>query len=75
VGLLVERHKLVNQEMITGNALSEVQQQELALLNDKIKRTLVDKARLESKVESGSARENDQKKLIGIFKLLHGNAK
>lgn len=73
MGLLVQRHKLVNQEMITGKPLSEEQQQELSLLEDKLRRTFVDKQRLEAKVASKNATNNDQKKLIGIFKLLHGN--
>jgi len=73
MGLLARRNKLVSQEMITGTALNEEQQQELVFLDDKLKRTFVDKQRLEEKVASKIATENDQKKLIGIFKLLHGN--
>ncbi len=73
MGLLVQRHKLVNQEMITGKPLSEVQQQELSLMEEKLRRTFADKQRLEAKVASKTATPNDEKKLIGIFKMLHGN--
>ena len=73
MGLLIQKNKLVNQEMITGTSLSETQQKDLAFLDAKIQKTLADKARLELKVNNGTACENDQKKLIGIFRLLNGN--
>ncbi len=73
MGLLVQRHKLVNQEMITGVKLTPEQEMELALLNEKLEKTAADKQRLEAKVASKTATPNDQKKLIGIFKMLFGN--